>query len=92
MILSCCTWALSAGEDEILNSLHDEGLRWIDVRPFAYAGPHSGDGLRAAGFSVSCVGASVALPKDVHLDSADVSESAAAIDHVTGGLDYAADL
>ena len=90
MILSCCAWALSTGEDETLRTLQDEGLRWVDVRPFAYAGRR--DRLRQAGISVSCVGASVALSEDVTLDSADAAIAAAAIDHVTGGLDYAADL
>ncbi len=92
MVLSCCTWALSAAEDEILAALRTEGLRWVDVRPFAHAGKQGTDGLRDAGLSVSCVAASVALPEDVSLDSADAKISAAAIEHAIRGLDHASHL
>ena len=92
MILSCCTWALTAAENEILASLRAEGLHWIDVRPFAHAGQQGTDGLRNAGLSVSCVAASVALPEDVTLDSADAKISAAAIQYAIRGLDHAAHL
>ena len=89
MMLSCCTWALTTAENEILASLGAEGLRWVDVRPFAHAGQCGTDGLRTAGLSVSCVAASVALPEGITLDSADAAIAAAAIEHATLGLDHA---
>ncbi len=92
MILSCCTWALTTAEDEILSALGAEGLHWIDVRPFAHAGAQGRNAIHDAGLSVSCVAASIAVPDGITLDSGDASVSAAAIEHVTGGLDHAAHL
>jgi sugar phosphate isomerase/epimerase len=92
MMLSCCTWALSAAADEILTTLHAQGLRWIDVRPFAYAGEQSRDSVRDLGMSVSCVAASVALPDAVTLGSGDAATSASAMTHAIKGLDHAAHL
>ena len=92
MILSCCAWALSGPEAQVLASLRDVGLRSIDVRPFAFAGERGRDALRDAGIEVTCVAASNALPAGVDLDSADADMAGAAIEHVIRGLDHAAQL
>ena len=92
MILSCCSWALSGPEAEVLASLRDVGLRSIDVRPFAFAGDPGLGSLRDAGIEVSCLAASVALPDGVALDRADAAIAAAAIEHVTRGFDHAVQL
>ena len=92
MILSCCTWALSGPETEILASLRAAGLLTVDVRPFAFAGERGKSELRDAGMEVSCLAAAAALPDGVALDSDDAAISAAAGEHVVRAFDHAVQL
>ncbi len=90
--LSCCIWALSGPEDEVLNRIADAGFRWIDVRPYAFSSQDARAGIHARGLSVSCVAASVGVPEGAALDSPDTDAVSDALAHTEKVLAYGADL
>ena len=92
MILSCCAWAFAEPDDRILKEIARAGFKWMDLRPFAFAGPEGRQQLGDAGMAVSCVGVSAGLPEHLTLDSPDSEEAAAAVSCVGNGLAYASEL
>jgi hydroxypyruvate isomerase len=92
MNLSCCIWALSGPEDEILASLAGIGFRWIDIRSQDLAGQPVRARARALDLTVSCIGASFGLPEGATLDNADPDQAAQALAHVKQALGYGAAL
>ena len=88
MFLSCCIWALSGSEQEVLARIADAGFSWIDVR----ADSLECGGARAAelGLRVSCVAASYGLPEGVALDSPDADAAARARVHLEKAIEYSA--
>ena len=81
MNLSCCMWALSGPDDDIVTSLAEAGFRWLDLRPFDLTAETAPAKLRALGLGVSCLAASFGLPDGAALDSPDASAAARALAH-----------
>ena len=89
-MLSCCTWALSGPEDEILTRVAEAGFRFIDVRPLALT---SRPGQASEfGLQVSCVAASFGMPKGVALESPEPQAAEEAHEFLARALDYSAAL
>ncbi len=61
MKLSCCIWALSGPEDDILTSLAAAGFSWIDIRRFNLITESAQAKTRELELRVSCVDASNGL-------------------------------
>lgn len=92
MILSCCTWALSGSDDDVVARLADAGFRWIDVRPYGFTTEAVCARVRALGLRVSCVAASFGLPDGAALDSPEADAIAQALTHTGQVLTYGAGL
>jgi sugar phosphate isomerase/epimerase len=92
MNLSCCVWALSGPEEDMLASLADVGFTWIDVRPLDLTRESSQARVRELALRVSCIGASFGLPEGVTLDSTDDQINGEALDHIEKALAHGAKL
>lgn len=92
MRISCCIWALSGVETEILRKVHELGFSWIDIQPGHLATLESRLLARELGLRVSCLGASFGMAAGVCLDSADAAARQAAVDHVERAVIHAADV
>jgi sugar phosphate isomerase/epimerase len=84
--LSCCIWALSGPEEEVLNRIAGAGFRWIDVRPDALAEEEAREKARDLGLRVSCVAASFGMPEGAALDSPDAGSARKALAHTEQAL------
>ncbi|OGG55555.1 MAG: hypothetical protein A3F84_16680 [Candidatus Handelsmanbacteria bacterium RIFCSPLOWO2_12_FULL_64_10] len=92
MNLSCCIWALSGPEDEVLNRIAGAGFRWIDVRPDALAEKEGLEKARDLGLRVSCVAASFGMPEGAALDSPEAGSARKALAHTEQALAHGATL
>ena len=92
VILSCCIWALSGPERDVLSRIAGAGFRSIDTRPDTLTPEGARAGIRDLGLSVSCVAASFGLPEGAALDSPEADAAAEALAHTEKTLAYAADL
>ncbi len=92
MSLSCCIWALSGSEEEVLVRTAELGFTWIDIRPFAFAGKASRNRMRELGLQVSCVALSAGMPDGAALDSSDKEQVSVAMEYMDRALKYSVDL
>jgi sugar phosphate isomerase/epimerase len=82
MHLSCCVWALTAPEEDVLSAMQSLGFRWIDIRPQMQTTPAARASALARGLKVSSVAASWGMPENAALDSADSDARSLALAHV----------
>ena len=82
MYLSCCVWALSASEEEVMSGMQSLGFRWIDIRPEFLTTTDAQEFARSRSLEVSSVAASYGMPENAALDSPDAGSRSAALAHV----------
>ena len=92
MKLSCCLWALSGPETEVVTRIAEAGFEQVDIRPFAFEETASREWLANSGMQVCCVAATHGMSHGASLDSADGEAAVAAISHTERALAYAAEL
>jgi hydroxypyruvate isomerase len=92
MNLSCCIWALSGPENEMLTSLAEAGFCWIDLRLQDLNSEVAQIKARELGLTVSCIGASFGMPEGATLDNANPQVAAQALAHVKKVLVHGAAL
>jgi sugar phosphate isomerase/epimerase len=92
MKLSCCIWALSGLEEEMLTSLASIGFKWIDIRPLDLLTESAQTKARQLGLGISCIGASFGLPPGLSLDHPDGQVIRQALDYTRKSLTYGAGL
>ena len=92
MTLSCCLWALSGPETEVVTRIAEAGFEQVDIRPFAFEETASREWLANSGMQVCCVAATHGMSDGASLDSADGEAAVAAISHTERALAYAAEL
>jgi len=92
MKLSCCVWALTLPEIDMLNEIKFIGFDSIDIQPHMLQSADSRSLAKSYGFQVSCVGASFGMPDGVNLDDLDESNRHRAIDHAYKTIAHAVDL
>jgi len=69
--LSCCLWALSGPETEVVTRIAEAGFEQVDIRPFAFEETASREWLANSGIQVCCVAATHGMSDGASLDSAD---------------------
>ncbi len=82
MFLSCCVWALTAPEDDVMSGMQSLGFRWIDIRPEFLTTTSSQELAQARSLKVSSVAASFGMPENAALDSSDAGARNVALAHV----------
>lgn len=92
MKLSCCVWALTCSEREMLNEMKSIGFDWIDVQPQMLRTEESRSLSTSLGLQVSCVGASFNMPEGVSLDDLHEPNRLQALEHVYQTITHAVDL
>ena len=92
MVLSCCIWAVSGPEEDVLNRVSEAGFRQIDVRPDGLVEKESREKARDLGVRVSCVAASFGMPEGAALDSPDAEAVAQALEQIEKALVHGAAL
>lgn len=92
MKLSCCVWALTLPENELLNEVKSIGFDWIDIQPHMLQTADTRSLAELHGFKVSCVGASFGLPEGISLDAMEESNRQLAVDHTIQTIALASDL
>ena len=92
MTLSCCVWAFSGPEAEILTQVAELGFRWIDIQPHMLTTKTTRAKAAALGLQIACVGASFGMPDGTALDSLEPARTAQALDYVQQALAHSADL
>lgn len=89
---SCCVWALSGPEEEMLISLASIGFKWIDIRPLDLRTEIAWIKARQLGLGISCIGASFGLPQGLTLDHPDGQVIKQALDYTKKSLMHGAGL
>ena len=89
MVISCCSWALSGSEKNIIKDLSTLGLRHVDFRPFDFTSDQMQAYLFEMGLQPTCMAAAFGMPDGVALDSSDHQKRKVAIEHTKKALDYA---
>jgi len=92
MKITCCIWALSESETEVLRQVRDIGFDTIDIQPTHQRTLESRLLAQELGLRVSCIGASFGMPEDAALDHADPIGVRRAIDHVIAAIQHGADI
>lgn len=92
MNLSCCMWALTGPDSEILPPIAELGFQWVDIQPGMLTTEAAQIQARELGLRVVCLGASFGMPEGAALDSADEGARAAAVAHVEKALAHGAAL
>ena len=92
MELSCCAWALTGSEEDVLTALAAIGFRSIDVQAKTFVGPASRARIDDLGLSVSCLALCFNMEDGAALDGATAAAQQAALDHCREALDHAAAL
>jgi D-psicose/D-tagatose/L-ribulose 3-epimerase len=82
MYLSCCVWALTAPEEEVLSGMQSLGFRWIDIRPEYLTTTAAQAFARSRLLKVSSVAASYGIPQNAALDSPDAASRGEALAHL----------
>ena len=90
--ISCCIWAFEGPVTETLVRLAEIGLASIDVRPSTLRGAEARALERNLGLEVGCIALSHEMPPGAALDSVEAGPVEAAMAHLLGGLDQAANL
>ena len=92
MYLSCCVWALTAPEEDVMSGMQSLGFRWIDIRPEFLTTSAAQAVAQARSLKVSSVAASFGMPENAALDSADAEARNSALAHVDQEVDHCAAL
>ncbi len=92
MKLSCCVWALTLPENDMLDELKTIGFDWIDIQPQMLRMEESRSLATSLGLQVSCVGASFNMPDGVNLDDLNEPNRLLAVQHVYQTIAHAVDL
>lgn len=92
MTISCCSWALTGTDFEVLDQLSSIGLKHIDFRPFDFVSPEGRSHLQDSALTPTCMATAFGMPSEAALDSHDENLRNQAIDHIIGALNYAAEL
>ena len=92
MKLSCCGWALTLPETEMLNEMKNIGFDWIDIQAPMLQREDTRSLTSSLGLQVSCVGASFGLEGGIGLEDIEESKRQQAIDHVYKTIAHASDL
>ncbi len=82
MYLSCCVWALTAPEENVMSDMQSLGFQWIDIRPQMLATPAAQARARAHALKVSSVSASWGMPENTALDSLETAARNTALAYV----------
>ena len=82
MYLSCCVWALSAPEEEVMSGMQSLGFHRIDIRPEFLTTPAAQAFAQARSLHVSSIAASYGMPENAALDSPDARSRNKALAHV----------
>jgi len=90
MTLSCCIWALSGSDEEILTDMADLGFTSIDIQPHMLTSGPAQARQQALGLAVSCLGASFGMPSDAALDSPAAAARGQALQHLAQAFSHAA--
>ena len=90
--LSCCIWALSGPEHEVLSEVARLGFTAIDVQPHMLATEAARKANQSLGFTVTCMAASFDMPPGAALDSPDEAARVHAIEHLKRAIDHGATL
>lgn len=82
MYLSCCVWALTAPQNEVISDMRSLGFKRIDIRP-DFLEPEDLPTLKdSPPLSVSSVAASFGVPKGAALESSNAGAREKAVAHV----------
>jgi sugar phosphate isomerase/epimerase len=92
MNLSCCVWALTLPEKEILEEMKAIGFDWVDIQPQMLQTEELRSTATALNLKISCVGASFNMPDGANLDDLSETNRQQAIDHVYQSIDHTVDL
>ena len=90
--LSCCCWALSGPDEEVLTQIAQLGFTTLDLRPADFLPSTSRKRMHSLGLSVSCLAASFGIPEDASLSHADPALLNRARAAVIAAMDRAATL
>lgn len=88
MELSCCIWALTGPEEEVITPIANAGFRCIDLQPFVFNPEDIQSRILHLNLYVSCIAASFGIPEGVALDSEDPSSTAQALAYTEKALEY----
>ena len=89
MTISCCTWALTGSESEILTAIASTDIRHIDYRPFDFHTEISRQLILDLGLIPTCMATGFGMPGQAALDSVDPELRSVAIKHTRRALEYA---
>lgn len=89
MTISCCTWALTGSESEILTDIASTGLKHIDYRPFDFRTEDARRLISDLKLIPTCMATGFGMPDEAALDSTDLDARSAAIEHTRLALEYA---
>lgn len=92
MKLSCCVWALSLPENEMLQAMKNIGFEWIDIQPHMLQSADLRSLAIDLNLKVSCVGISFNMPDGASLDHDLESNRQQAIEHCISAMAHAVDL
>ncbi|MEM7346689.1 MAG: sugar phosphate isomerase/epimerase family protein [Chloroflexota bacterium] len=92
MKYSCCIWALSDPESDVLTHMADLGFTWIDLQPHTFSSAEAIAQMKALNLQVSCVGASFGIPQPASLDHEDETLRQEAVAHLLRALDFTKDM
>lgn len=90
MTLSCCIWALTGPETDILTQIANLGFQSIDIQPGMLATDSLRTQAQNQGLGVSCMGVSFGLPPGASLDSQHADSRRAALEHMERAFAHAA--
>ncbi len=88
MTISCCTWALSGSEADVLTEIASTGLRHIDHRPFDFRSAESRRLISGLDLTPACMATGFGMPEGAALDAADANIRNAAVEHTRQALEY----
>ena len=92
MKITCCVWALSGMETDVLRAVRALGFDWIDIQPTQLRTLESRLLAQELDLRASCLGASFGMPAGAALDHADGAKRQAAVDTVARSIEFAAEL
>lgn len=92
MTLSCCIWALSGSDEDILTQIADLGFTTIDIQPHMLTTGSAQAKRGSLKLDVSCIAGSFDMPANAALDSPDEAARTLALDHLKAAFAHGAAL
>ena len=92
MKISCCIWALSGLETDVLRQARQIGFDWIDIQPTQLRSLESRLLAQELGLRVSCLGAGFGMPSGASLDHPAFDARSRALQYAAEAIRHAADL